>query len=99
MLSAGLIPFLYLCVQIVAEAATGDPPNNLREFKMYHYESAAAVLLAVAWWITVAVSFRYQHRWVIAIAFAWVLVTAWVAYDFLRGLNAHPAGAYYRSLW
>ena len=81
-------------------AVTGDPPNNLREFKAYHYAVGSAALIAVAWFIWVAHKFRSRHRWwVLFVCGAWCAWVFWVGFWFLRELHRHPAGEYYWSIW
>lgn len=98
LLMVGTIPLIEV-VAICVEATTGDPPNNLREFKAYHYWTGAAVLIGVAWFTCTVFAFRRRYRWMLLISGGWCLWVCWVAYWFLRSLHEHPAGAYYRSLW
>lgn len=99
LLMAGPIPFVIEVVTIFVEATTGDPPNDLGEFKAYHYWTGAAVLTALAWFICTCFAFRSVCRWMLLISCGWFLWVCWVGYCFLRSLHVHPAGAYYRSLW
>jgi hypothetical protein len=99
LLGAGAIPFAIEVVAIFIEATTGDPPNNLREFKAYHYWTGAAVVIGLAWFVGTLFAFRRHYRWMLLVSGGWCLWVCWVAYWFLRSLHEHPAGAYYRSLW
>jgi hypothetical protein len=99
LLLAGVIPFGMELLGIFAEAVTGDPPNNLGEFKMYHYWTVGAALLGVAWLVFVLVAFRRRHRWVLLIACGWYLWVCWIGYSFIQDLHEHPAGQYYWSIW
>jgi hypothetical protein len=91
----GTVPFLVIFGAIFVEATTGDPPNNLAEFKAYHYMAALSALLAVGWLGGVVLSRRHYRRWVPLLAAAWCLWICWMGVWFIRGLHEHPAGAYY----
>jgi hypothetical protein len=61
------IPFLIEVAAILWEGATGDPPNNLGEFKAYHYAIATAVIAAIAWLLWTVRRYRGANRWMLLI--------------------------------
>src|SRR5688572_12695191 len=97
----GLLPFLVVLSAIFHETIYGDPPNNLREFKAYHYSIAVSLIVLARWviWVGYEVH-RGQARWVaLLIAVAWCAFVSWIGIEWLRDLNGgHPAD-YYRSQW
>jgi hypothetical protein len=96
----GAIPFIIELIAITCEALTGDPPNNLSEFKAYHYSIAVAVLIGFCWLLLVGRTlFKRRRWWVLLLAVAWFAWVCWVGVWFLRELNAHPAAEYYWDLW
>lgn len=97
--AAGLVPFAVQVMTIIFEGAYGDPPDNLSEFKAYHYWTGAAAVIGLIWLFGTVLAFRRRHRWMLLLACAWWLWICWVGFSFLRDLHRHPAGQYYWSLW
>src|SRR5215213_2193858 len=98
LLPIGAVPFAIEVMAIIWEGVTGDPPNNLGEFKAYHYAVVSAAVMAAAWFLWVAYKFRNRHRWwVLLVCSGWSVWVFWVGFWFLRDLHRHPAGEYYWS--
>jgi len=72
------------------------------EFKLYPYLTAVAIASSLAWLAAAVWQVRHLKNRRMTIMMLCCLLTAFTlvfGIEFIRGLNIHRAGEYYRELW
>lgn len=93
------LPALQLLL-MVSEAIGGDPPNNLGEFQLYHYMTAALLLIGITANVVAIRFLRGRQRIaIVGIGIVGCSLTACLAAELLKVLHTHPAGLFYMTQW